>query len=180
MPRSSMWKVLLASIFTAFMAGCAGLEVGSLSTEAAKNAHTQGNELNGYIVYHPMVVVEIGEKELCVERNDKGQCKKIKTTCGVGDLKSLPDYSKPYLLAPKAGLGKIGIEVTIEEGWRLGGIKDESDNTALLGVLAAAVGIESAIEGAVSAVPISGCSDPGLYQVKPIDGGIQLIPILMY
>ena len=175
-----MWKQLSVPIVVVSLSGCAGLDIASLSTAAANNAHSRSNEVKGYIVYHPMVVVEVGEKELCIAKNEKGQCTKVKTVCGVGDPKTLPDYSKPYLLTPKSGLGKAGVDIKIEEGWRLGGIKDESDNTALLGVLATAGGIETTVEGPVSDASISDCSDSGIYQVKPLEGGIQLIPILKY
>lgn len=175
-----MLKNLSVSIAAVSLAGCAGLDIASLSIEAANDAHSQGKEVKGYIVYHPMVVVEVAEKELCVVKNEKGQCTNVKNVCGVGEPKVLPDYSKPYLLTPKSGLGKAGVDVKIEEGWRLGGIKGESDNTALLGVLAAAGGIGTSGQGPVSDAAISGCSDSGLYQLKPLKGGIQLIPILKY
>jgi len=42
---------------------------------------------------------------------------------------------KPYLIDVKSGLGKAGTDVTIIDGWRLGNVKDNSDNTAILGNL---------------------------------------------
>ncbi|MDE1460923.1 hypothetical protein [Spartinivicinus poritis] len=172
---------MVSLIFIAFsVSGCAGLDIETLPTKVAGNAHKLKNVLKGYIVYHPMVVVEIGEKELCIAKNEKGQCIKVKTVCGIGEPKTLPDYSKPYLITPKSGFGKAGVDIKIEDGWRLGGIKDESDNTALLSVLAAAGGIETAVEGSVSDTPVSGCSQSGLYQVIPQEGEIKFAPIFKY
>jgi len=39
------------------------------------------------------------------------------------------------LIDIKSGIGKAGADITIIDGWRLGSVKDNSDNTAMLGDL---------------------------------------------
>lgn len=170
-------KKLFIIVIAASLTGCAGLDISSLSVDKANNAHKPNNGVKGYIVYHPMMVVEVGEKELCIARNDAGRCVKVKTVCGIGEPKTLPDYSKPYLLNPKSGFGKSGVEVKVVDGWRLGGINNESDNTALLSVLAAAGGIQ-----ALTAVDkiTSGCTETGLYRLSFKNRSMKLTPLLKY
>jgi hypothetical protein len=135
---------LLIAMVCMIIAGCAGLEITPLTYEQSSKLHIDQDTAfkNGYVVYEPMLVVEISDKEICVLK-DGDKCKKSRNVCSAGEIKTLPDYSKPYLLTSKSGLGKAGVDLKIDDGWRLGGIKDESDNTALLGVLATAAGIQT-------------------------------------
>lgn len=172
-------KKFTLSIIVALLAGCAGLEISSLSVKKAKNAHKPDNGVNGYIVYHPMIVVELAEKELCIEKSKSGKCTKVKTVCGMGKPTLFPDYSKPFLLNPRSGFGKAGIDVKIEDGWRLGSIKDNSNNTALLSALVAAGGIKTQSLNPAGESS-GGCSEPGLYQLSFKKGKMKMESILKY
>lgn len=172
-------KSTLIIVVATMLAGCAGLRISSLSKEVSDAAHTKDTTVDGYIVYQPMIVVEIGEKELCTKRGSEGACLNSKTVCSIGDPKLFPDYSKPFLVQSQSGLGKAGVDVKIEDGWRLGSLKDESDNTALLNVLASAGGVEVSTkspQGDLKEV----CNNSGLYQLKIKDSKMELERLLRY
>lgn len=170
---------IIPAIFALSLTGCAGLDISSLSTEEASNAHVSGKEIKGYIVYQPMIVVEVGEREICIKHGNDGKCADTKLVCGIGEPKTMPDYSKPYRINSRSGLGKAGVDIKIEDGWRLGGIKDESDNTALLNVLATAAGIKPADKGSIDGSE-SVCQKPGLYRLIIEHQQMKLIPIFEY
>lgn len=129
---------LLCLFFTVLgVSGCAGLIVYPLTETQASKAHkkewaTDSDALSGYIVYHPMIVVEVVNKEVCTSRSGDGICSGVKNVCGFGQIIYMPDYKKPYIVNSKNGLGKAGVEIQIKNGWMLSGLKDNSDNTALL------------------------------------------------
>lgn len=166
-----MFKKSVLAVFVSVMAsGCAGVSINSLTHDQVKNAHAdKKDKLDGYVVYQPMVVFPVENRLVCVEQGD-GECEATETICAIGDMKTVPDYSKPYLVKAKSGFGKAGIDIKIEDGWRLGGIKDESDNTAVLSALTAMV---PALEGAANGL----CADPGLYKIDYTGG--QAKPVLL-
>lgn len=174
-----MKTVIIATVVATFiLSGCAGVNIKPISRDQAVNAHTEGSTASGYIVYEPIVVVEISQKDVCVDKDDKGNCKSQETRCSAGAPFVLPDYSKPYLVDAKSGFGKSGVEITITDGWRLGNIKDNSDNTAVLGTVEKLIGLKSALitESAKS----NNCQAPGLYRVTVDEKGVALSPMLVY
>ncbi len=169
-----MMKKFGLVVLIASLAGCGGVEISSLSDEEAEKAHQSGHKIPGYIVYHPMIVVEVKEiieKEVETEDSIIREYGKIKE-CVVGKPQTLPDYEKPFLLRLKPGIGKSSVDLKIEDGWRLDGIKTESDNTALLQVLQKIV-----TQGAsVSLMPSDGTCElkPGLYRLSLEKGSVEL------
>src|SRR5215471_17423127 len=135
--RTEMKARALFPLLAAGIVGCAGVDITPLSPAEEAAAHAGGTARKGYIVYEPMVVVEVSQKEVCAAPDDKGACKGGATTtaCSAGAPFLLPDTSKPFLVNAQSGFGKAGVEIAITNGWQLGSIKDNSDNTALLGTL---------------------------------------------
>jgi hypothetical protein len=175
-----MNKTLLLFLIAFGLYGCAGIDITPLSKDQVEKAHQGNSDLRGYIVYAPMVVVEISAKDVCLEKDSKGSCAKPGGTgCFAGSPFVLPDYSKPYLVNVRSGFGKTGVDITITDGWRLGNIKDNSDNTAVLGTVEKILGgqIRSLGPGARAGEI---CKVPGLYQVLVGKTGIELKRILIY
>jgi hypothetical protein len=170
----------LLPLLAASLAGCAGVDITPLSPAEEAAAHAGGTTRKGYIVYEPMVVVEVSQKEVCGAQDDKGACKGATVVaCSAGTPFLLPDTSKPFLVNAQSGFGKAGVEIAITNGWQLGNIKDNSDNTALLGTLEKVLGLAAARsvtrEGAVGK-----CKAPGLYRVDLVPAGVTLSPLLVY
>lgn len=158
-----MKRHLIRVIIPFLLAGCSGLQIDTLKYSEVKAARAdKGKPLDGYVIYEPMTVVELSLKESCSKALDKdGKC--TGTTikqCSASIAFQLPDYSKPYLLKNKNGFGKAGVDVTITDGWKLGGFKDNTDNTAILGVL------EKVITKDFNAASASDCK-AGLYKLSP-------------
>jgi hypothetical protein len=170
---------ILLPLLAASLAGCVGLEITPLSPAEEAASHAGGTSLKGYIIYEPMVVVEVSQKEVCSAQDPKGNCTGASViSCSAGTPFVLPDTSKPFLVNVKSGFGKTAVEVAITNGWQLGNIKDNSDNTALLGTLEKiiALGAKSiAREGAVGQ-----CKASGLYRVNQAPTGVTLSPLLIY
>lgn len=159
----------------ASLAGCGGLEISSLSVEKAENAHKSGpdEKVSGYIVYHPMIVVAVKKEKVITE---DGTSPVIK--CVVGKPQTLPDYEKPFLLRLKPGIGKSSVDLKIEDGWRLAGIKTEADNTAWL-TFAKDMATGGRLLPQESAAAIEECK-PGLYRLSIDDSPkieLKRIPI---
>ena len=154
-PRFGLLVVLVLAL-----AGCAGLDIQPLTPQQAAAAHA-GNGPAGYIVYAPMMVVEISDRN----------------GCRVGAPFQLPDYARPYRLRSRSGLGRSGVDVSIADGWMLGGFKDTSDNTALLGTAGQLLGMR----GGTGGPPPAGCRAPGLYRlVARPDGAVELAALHTY
>lgn len=111
-----MKSVLAMLLFTVLLGGCSGIIIQPLSKSEVKE-HQEGRG-SGYLAYEPTIYFAVGQ-------DDKG-------ACIVGKPFGLPDYSRPYRVDSKSGLGKSGVDVSITDGWVLGGFKDNSDNTSLL------------------------------------------------
>lgn len=173
------YSPLLALLVAALLTGCAGLELKTLTPAQVADARsTQGSALDGYVLYEPVVVVEIAVKDVCLaSKNDKGQCSAptIKQ-CAASIPFLLPDYSRPYLLKSKSGLGKAGVDVAVSDGWRLGSLKDSSDNTAILGTLEKLFGVKELVPDGDAKT----CKAPGLYRLNPSPGGDPLLPLKLY
>ena len=174
-----MKRLIASVILPALLAGCAGLDITTLRPEQVDQARTTaGKELNGYVVYEPIVVVEVSLKDVCVAgKDEKGKCKADTVIqCSASTPFLLPDYSKPYLVRSKNGFGKAGVDVAISDGWRLGSIKDNSDNTAVLGTIEKVLGFKSNMVSTEDAT----CKAPGLYQVILKNGSPDLRPLKLY
>jgi hypothetical protein len=159
------------------LVGCAGVDIVPITREQAMSAHEGGSDARGYIVYEPVVMVEVSPREVCSGRDDKGKCI-TRTQCVAGEPFILPDYGKPYLINARAGLGKTGFDMTIADGWRLGGLKDASDNTAFLGALEK-LATREPTSGTPAALD-AGCKAAGLYRVSVGQDGVALTRVLLY
>lgn len=174
MKARALFPLLVAGI-----AGCAGVDITPLSPAEETAAHAGGTSRKGYIVYEPMVVVEVSQKEVCSAPDDKPPCKGATTiACSAGTPFVLPDTSKPFLVNAQSGFGKAGVEIAITNGWQLGSIKDSSDNTALLGTLEKVLALTSARSLARES-PSRPCK-AGLYRVDLGPAGATLSPLLVY
>jgi hypothetical protein len=159
------------------LAGCAGVDIRPISQERAVQAHGGADKERGYLVYEPVVVVEVGPRQACTTAEAKGRCS-LQTQCVAGAPFVLPDYSRPYLVSTRSGLGKTGLDMTIVDGWRLGSLKDSSDTGAMLGILE-----KLATRAPAGDAPMSGesnCKAAGLYRVVAEDGRVTLSPMLVY
>jgi hypothetical protein len=144
------------------LAGCAGLDIQPLTPAQAAAAHS-GSGPAGYVIYAPMTVIEVSDRD----------------GCRAGAPLQLPDYSRPYLVRSRSGIGRCGVDVTISEGWMLGGFKDTSDNNALLDVAASALGLRAGAGAAGQGG--AACRAPGLYRVVPgASGSVELVPVHLY
>jgi hypothetical protein len=127
-----------------------------------------------------MIVVEVALREVCAAKNDKNACVETETRCAIGEPKVLPDLAKPFLVDIKSGFGKAGVDVTIVDGWRLGNVKDNSDNTAILGLVEKlAVPLLARAEAGATARRV-GCRAPGLYRVEIEGTVVKLAPLVAY
>ncbi|WP_273425856.1 hypothetical protein [Marinobacter sp.] len=171
---------LYSTVFSAvLLSACAGLNIDPITVEKAQNAHQSGSKVEGYIVYQPMLVMEIAEKTICVSRAENGECMEFAIACGIGEPTTLPDYSKPYLLKSSSGFGKAGVEINIDEGWKLTSLKDNSDNTGFLDILAAVGGVElSNISPTFESK--TGCSKAGIYRASFEKSEMTLTPLIQY
>ncbi len=163
-----MKTYLLFPLITASIAGCAGVDITPISPAEEAAAHAGGGKLKGYIVYEPMVVVEVTQKQVGTT-----------ITCSAGTPFILPDTSRPFLVNARSGLGKAGVDVTIVNGWQLGNIKDSSDNTALLGTVEKILGV-SGVKEITREGPAGKCKEPGLYRVNLEPRGVTLSRLLVY
>lgn len=174
-----MKRLIACVVMPALLAGCAGLEITTLRPEQVDQARKSADKaLDGYVLYEPVVVVEVSLKDVCVAgKDEKGNCKAATVVqCSASTPFLLPDYSRPYLVRSKNGFGKAGVDVAISDGWRLGSIKDNSDNTAVLGTIEKIFGIKSIAPSADGAT----CKAPGLYQVTLESGAPALRPLKLY
>ena len=145
------------------LTGCAGLDIHPLTPQQAAAAHA-GNGPAGYIVYAPITVVEISDRD----------------GCRVGTPFQLPDYARPYLLRSRSGLGRSGVDVSISSGWMLGGFKDTADNGALLSTAGALLGMRGGA-GSPPGGAAADCRAPGLYRlVARPDGSVELAALHTY
>ena len=159
------------------LAGCSGVDIRPISPHYEKRAHEGEPTASGYVVYGPMVVVEISLREVCVARNEKGACTQQEAVCAAGTPFVLPDLAKPFVVDVRNGFGKAGVDLAIAEGWRLTSLKDQSDNTAILGAIEK---FALARTSDPAARRVGGCSAPGLYRVVVKDGAVALDQLQLY
>lgn len=156
-------KTAAMALLLLMLSACAGVNIRPISTEQEKAAHSGDSSVQGYIVYAPLILFSVGETEVCTKPLPKDQtcpADAIRRVCGVGSPIVIPDFSKPFAVDIQTGLGKAGADIQIADGWRLTGVKDSSDNTALLTLLQKAVGVSIAATEA-------GCAElAGLYRWK--------------
>lgn len=159
-----MKRLIVVAIIPVFMSGCSGLDIKSMTLSEVQAARVKDNKkpLDGYVIYEPMTVVEISSKAVCQTTMKDGKCEGAsKIQCAASLPFQLPDYSKPYLIKSRTGLGKAGVDVTITDGWKLGGIKDSSDNSAILSF------IEKGVFKSFTEDKSTTCKEPGLYKLTP-------------
>lgn len=174
-----MKKLIICVVIPVLLAGCAGLEITTLKPAQVTDARTSADKaLDGYVLYEPIIVVEVSVKDVCTAgKDEKGNCKAATVVqCSASTPFLLPDYSRPYLVRSKSGFGKAGVDVAITDGWRLGSIKDNSDNTAVLGTMEKLLGIKSVVPSSEGKT----CKDPGLYRVILENDAPTLKPLKLY
>lgn len=175
-----MGRTAICALLAALALGaCSGVDIRPISPALESEAHQRAGVASGYVVYGPMIVVEVSR--VCVVKDTKGACRDDETRCAAGVPFALPDFTKPFLVDVKSGLGKAGVDLTIVDGWRLGNLKDQSDNSAILGAiekiaLARMAEPRTSSEEAVR----GGCAAPGLYRVELTADGMKLTPLLPY
>lgn len=173
-----MKRYSLLALIAASVAGCAGLDITPLSPDQDKAAHAGGTALKGYVIYAPMVVVEVTRKTVCSKPKPDGQCEgTLEVTCAAGTPFTMPDPTKPFLVNAQSGFGKAGVEVTITNGWQLGSLKDNSDNTAILGLVEKLLPLRSA---AVPALASPETCKAGLYRATYDGKNVKLTEVLLY
>lgn len=172
-----MGRYAALCVALAALAGCSGVDIRPISPAFEERAHGGEPSASGYVVYGPMVVVEIAVREVCVAKTDKGACTEQEVRCAAGAPFVLPDLDKPFLVDVRNGFGKAGVDLTIADGWRLAGLKDNSDNTAILGAIEK---IALARMADTTARKQGGCSKPGLYRVVTRKPGVTLEPLQLY
>jgi hypothetical protein len=170
------WPIVLGTLASFTVAGCAGLDITPISPADEAAAHAGVRPLKGYVVHAPMVVIEISRREVC-PRDDKGKCTgPTEVACVAGTPFTLPDPTRPFLVDIRSGLGKAGVDVAIANGWQLGNLKDSSDNTAILGAIEKIAGTRL--------MPLSrddpgGRSCPaGLYRLRGDGTGFEPLPFI--
>ena len=173
MARSTIWIAAGALA----LAGCSGVDIRPISPALEREAHTRDGAASGYVVYGPMMVVEVTPREVCVTKPEKGACA-TETRCAVGTPFALPDLAKPFLVDIKSGFGKSGVDLTIVNGWMLGGIKDHSDNTAILSLLEKVA--MPALRDSGDPAKRAACSAAGLYRVDIDGANVKLSPLVAY
>lgn len=175
---------LILFLFLLMLVGCAGTYIKPITADRAQKAHTTGTDDKGYIVYGPVVIVEIKEDTICLKQDAAGKCSEPKIVCKISEKPILlPDYSKPFLIRPQAGFGKTDVEISIVDGWRLDKVTDKSDNTAVLDNVIKAVKEVTSLTKGVQTAPsdkIEGCAKSGLYRLEYSKGNLELVPLLIY
>lgn len=180
-----MKKIFIIFVGLFIFTGCAGTYIKPITAERAQKAHTTDTDDKGYIVYSPVVIVEIKEGALCLKQDAGGKCLESKIVCKISESEKpilLPDYSKPFLIRPQAGFGKTDVELNIADGWRLDSVKDKSDNSAVLGnVIKEVTDIAKLLKAQTApSDKIEGCAKTGLYRLEYSKGKLELVPLLIY
>ncbi len=114
-----MKKLILIMLGVVFLGGCSSLNINPITAKQAKDAHKENNNIEGYIVYAPEVYVSV--------TNLEKECK-ISTLL-------MPNTERPFSVDIKEGLGKINATINITDGWMLGTVSANIDNTSVLGNL---------------------------------------------
>ena len=154
------------------VSGCAGVTIKPVkgTPEQVRESLIAGKQ-DGYVIYHPMILFEVVDKEVCTEKGNDGNCKAFNVVCSLGTKQVVPDYDQAYVIQISSGFGKAGVDVTVTDGWLLSNVKDNSDNTALLDVLfKAAFGGYKPGATAAPRPDDFGCKERGLYRYKLTDG----------
>lgn len=112
-----MKSIVVLLLAAAALSACAGLDVTPVSPAQVRSAHRGGEKLDGYVVYAPMIVIEMG-------MNDG-------VLCSVGKPFLLPDTASPFLVNTRTGFGSTSVVLTIHDGWLLTGITNRSGNAAV-------------------------------------------------
>lgn len=170
-------KIFFVVFFLLAIVGCAGVSMKPISSTEAQALHAESNSKTGYVVYEPMVVVEVSEQIICGGKDAEGKCNDPKIRCAAGTPFLLPDYKKPYLIDSKSGFGKAGTEITIIDGWKLGSVKDSSDNSNILGLIGKLGGVDIASS---KGNENKTCTSAGLFKLSITSEKLELTRILPY
>ena len=168
---------LPVGVLAIMLAACSGVEIRPISPALERESHQREGAASGYVVYGPMVLVEIALREVCVATNEKGACIEQEARCAAGAPFVLPDLSKPFLVDVRNGFGKAGVDLAIADGWRLSGLKADSDNTAILGA------IEKIALARMTDDPTKrrgACAKAGIYRLDLDGRDVRLVPFFAY
>lgn len=149
-----MAKLLAGVLLALLLAGCSGITIKGLP-----NLPADRTDLHGYVVYEPIVMVAVAQAQ-------HGGCSLSQFT--------VPNYGRPYEVGARSGLGKSGVNVTITDGWRLGGFTDNSDNSSLFPVSDLAKAIAGADAGAGTGTAPPPCPVTGLFVVGQGTNGVPV------
>lgn len=139
-------RLIALACAMAVLTGCGGLKIKPLTKEQAEALHMKADPSNGYVVYAPMLVVEVTRGKRCMgDLNPNGECptNTLSETCLMSAPKLFPDYDKPFLVNIEPGFGKATIDVSIADGWRLASVHSETDNTEVVKYLMGALGAKA-------------------------------------
>lgn len=112
-----MKKLILIMSGLVFLSGCSSLDIKPITPEQAKNAHGKENSIEGYIIHAPKVYVSVVNLE---------------NECKISNF-LMPDKKRPFSIDIKEGIGKINATINITNGWMLGNVSANIDNTSVLG-----------------------------------------------
>lgn len=110
-------KLTVILLLAAALTACAGLDITPVSPDQVKSAHHGDARLDGYVVYAPMIVMELGMSE--------------GTICSVGKPFLVPDLSSPFVVNTRTGLGSTSVVLSIKDGWLLTSVTNRSGNAAV-------------------------------------------------
>jgi hypothetical protein len=157
-----MKLIYILLIILLLLMSCASIK--SITPEEALNAHTKLHSVDGYIVFHPLVVVEVSEN------------------CIAAKSFLLPNYNRPFLVTIRAPfIGSPG-SMVVEDGWRLSNLGGSTGTAAALGALIAGTGGRLLLgkEDIDDTLGKKTICKPGLYRMDITDKGVRFIPLLQY
>ena len=108
-----MERFALGVALALVLAGCSGVDIRPISPALEAAAHARDGAASGYVVYGPMVVVEVALREVCVMRNDKGVCVEQEARCAAGAPRNrvlrsrLPHFAKSRAQLRFVDLGRV-------------------------------------------------------------------------
>lgn len=102
-----------------------------------------GASNEGYRVYAPRVLVNVTETRTCKKPQAGGACPEgeFDYSCTVSAPFYLPNFDEEYMVRFKRGVGSYSGEVSIVNGWMLGGAKESGDTNSFVSTLTGAAGL---------------------------------------
>jgi hypothetical protein len=149
--KLSIAILVLASI----LSGCAHVQFDKLNDNGNNDG---GNYGDGIVVYQPRPFLLVAE-------NAEGTL--------TSSIIYLPDYEKGYVIRPKAGIGKVDLNLKLDQGWNLVEYGNTADSR-LPETVASLAGAIPGISPAEDQPSERGPMGPGLYRIVYDDGGMKV------